>query len=73
MRRVTSPSEDRTGVLIVRAWLEGRPPAIRVRITSVLDVNESGDETRYAATVEGATRIVCEWLKDFEGSGESLR
>ena len=65
--RVNPQPEDRSGILIVRAWLEGRGPAIRVRITSVRDVAGGEHAVAHAATVEEATQVVSLWLRDFEG------
>jgi hypothetical protein len=54
---------DRSGVLVVRAWIEGDPPQLKARITHTIDLvqREPG-----SATVSSAERIheeVGRWLE----------
>jgi hypothetical protein len=59
-------STERTGVLIVRAWIEpnaGR--AFRARITRTLDVASREESVTAAATPEDVTRVLNEWLEAF--------
>lgn len=66
---------ERTGVMVVRVWLEDahRDP-LRVTLTSRLDV-EGGEETRRTAgSVEAACEVLREWLEEFlAGAGRSAR
>jgi hypothetical protein len=65
MRRVSLFPEGRSGILVVRAWLEGRPLAMRVRITSVSDITGPELDVAYAATVEDAAGVIARWLEEF--------
>lgn len=69
---MTLPPAGRSGILIVRAWLEGRPPALRVRITGTKDVTARGHDVSYAADVSEAAAAIREWLEDFEAGDESV-
>jgi hypothetical protein len=70
MRRVNR--EGRSGTLVVRAWLEGRPPSIRVRITSVMDLTAPYHRVSCAATVGEAAADVRAWLEEFEAGDGSV-
>jgi hypothetical protein len=53
---------DRSGVLVVRAWIEGDPPQLKARITHTIDLVQR--ELR-SATVSSADQIheeVGRWL-----------
>lgn len=52
---------DRTGVLIVRAWVEA-DGALRARITCSLDVAQGPSVTRLAGSVGDVQEAVSEWL-----------
>ncbi len=66
IRAVILPPEGRSSILLVRAWLEGRPPALRVRITSLKNITVREHEVACVATVEDAARAVTRWLEQFE-------
>lgn len=59
------PSPPRTGVLVVRAWVEGDSAAggLRARIVRTLDVTSSESESSSAATPEEVYRVVRLWLE----------
>lgn len=65
MRGVNLLPEGRSGILVVRAWLDGWPPEIRVRITSVKDTSGPELDVAYAATVEDAVGVIARWLEAF--------
>lgn len=50
------------GLLVVRAWLEGEPPALRARITTTVDVEVGGQQSTYAGETEEVVQIVRDWL-----------
>jgi len=57
----------RTGVLLIRVWLEGgcREPQLRIRIVSRRDLAGDADATASAATIEEALVYVRDWLERF--------
>jgi hypothetical protein len=54
-------SEDRLGVLVLRAWVE-KPGSIRVRITRVVGWEEP--DTVVLASVNGACALIETWLHE---------
>lgn len=61
---MTSQAE-RTGVLVVRIWIEGASGSLRARVTRTLDV-EGGEETsQVAASAEQILSTVREWIEAF--------
>ncbi len=58
---------QRTGVLVLRVWIEREGGSLRARITSRVNVLQEEEETvEYAAGVEAVVRIVERWLEEFE-------
>jgi hypothetical protein len=61
-----APSTERTGVLVVRAWLEDdRPDALRARITSTLDLAQRELDVTPAEKPEQVLQTVKAWLDAF--------
>jgi hypothetical protein len=60
----------RTGVLILRVWLEGRNPTLRIRMTARRDLDLDDEETTVAGTAEEALAYIHAWLDRFGASGE---
>lgn len=59
-------SPDRTGVLIVRLWIEAsHETGLRARITKSLDATKSEEVTAVASTADGICEVVKEWVDDF--------
>jgi hypothetical protein len=57
---------QRTGVLVVRAWLEeGAEVGLRARVTHTLDVSRRGEIVLVAATQEEIYAAVRTWLEAF--------
>ena len=59
---------ERTGVLVVRAWLEeeNAEKPLRVRITSTLDASAPGAvDTTGAASEKEVVKAVRDWLRVF--------
>jgi hypothetical protein len=68
--RVAASGTERTGILILRAWIEERSTEpLRLRITEVV----SGQESTVAmtVTVEDACQAVRHWLEKFPRSPDS--
>jgi hypothetical protein len=54
---------ERSGVLVVRAWIEsGTPPGLRARITQSRDLTSTEQTMTTTATVEGILAAVQAWL-----------
>jgi hypothetical protein len=57
---------QRTGVLVVRAWLEdATETGLRVRITQTLDVSRHGENVIVAARRDDVYAAVRSWLEAF--------
>jgi hypothetical protein len=65
---VASEKAERTGVLVVSAWLEPDGPPLRVRITGRLGVDPDGESSVVVAGAEAATGVVRDWLVSLESS-----
>jgi hypothetical protein len=61
---------EKTGVLVIRAWLEAgvEENALRARITRTLDVAAPETIESAAASAEEILAAVQEWLRSFTGS-----
>jgi hypothetical protein len=62
---VASPQADRTGALAIRAWTEGEPKSLRVRITRTLDVSRRESESTAAASIDDVCAVVRRWLEEY--------
>jgi hypothetical protein len=67
---VPTTSSERTGVLIIRAWVEGDPPTLRLRITRTDDLTAGDEESTVTASVEEAVDVVRRWLEGFARGDE---
>jgi hypothetical protein len=57
---------ERTGVLVIRAWIEADgEPRLRARITRTRDVTLGREVSTVAATPTEITSVVVEWLDCF--------
>jgi hypothetical protein len=62
------PSE-RTGVLIVRVWIEGNAATgLRARITRLTDISRQEQMVSTASSIDEIEAVVRSWLKTFTGS-----
>jgi hypothetical protein len=63
---VTPLETERTGVLVVRAWIESDAAGgLRARITRTLDLTTHDEITSTASTPAEITRVVVDWLDAF--------
>jgi hypothetical protein len=61
-----TPSSDRTGLLIVRLWIEGSArEGFRARITQTLDSAGTEQAMATAATPEDTYAVVRTWVEAF--------
>jgi hypothetical protein len=63
---------ERTGVLVVRAWIEGDPPQLKARITQTTDVASREPVSSTASTAEHIFAAVRRWLEEFEARSTSV-
>ena len=57
---------ERTGVLVVRIWVEGElPSGLRARVTRTLDVSSRDQRTTVVATTDEIEDAVRTWLAAF--------
>lgn len=61
----SSPGE-RAAVLVIRAWIEGDPPTLRMRITRTFDVTAADESSEATASVDDALAIVRRWLEQLQ-------
>ncbi len=60
---VTLPPDERTAVLVIRAWLESQAPRLRARISQTPDLVGGEESSTVVSTPEAVTRAVTEWLE----------
>ncbi|HVL89949.1 MAG TPA: hypothetical protein VM841_06915 [Actinomycetota bacterium] len=66
------PTLERTGVLIVRLWIEvNHDQGLRARITQTLDTGAGEQSIAVATSAEGICAVVKEWVQDFATLGPS--
>jgi hypothetical protein len=66
LRPVTPLLGERTGLLVIRAWIEADgEPRLRARITHTVDIGRREEASTVAATPEEITRAVADWLDGF--------
>jgi hypothetical protein len=73
VERMKADSPDRTGLLIVRLWIDGSPhDGLRARITQTLDSAESEQTTGASASPEGIYAAVRTWVEAFVRSEKAV-
>jgi len=55
-----------SGVLVVRAWIEGEPPQLKARITHTVDLTKDERESVTASNTEQICDEVRRWLEALE-------
>jgi hypothetical protein len=64
--RMTTKSSDRTGMLILRLWIEGNPSdGFRARITQTLDATGPEQAMATAGNPEDVYAVVRRWVETF--------
>lgn len=67
---MTSADTERTGVFVVRAWIEtGAGGGFRARVTRTLDLSTRDELSSSVATPSEITRLVVDWLDAFVADG----
>ena len=67
-----TPLTQRTGVLVLRVWLEdGEQDGLRARITETLDISTPDEIERAAVGEDAILRAVGVWLRSFLGETEA--
>jgi hypothetical protein len=59
-------AQERTAVLVIRAWIEGND--LRARIVHTRDTGSAKTATAAAASAEEVVRVVEQWLRSFARS-----
>jgi hypothetical protein len=63
---MSAPADARTGILLVRVWLEGdRTSGLRARIVRMLDVERGETLESVAGSVDEVCDVVRTWLESF--------
>ena len=66
--RMGLADEERTGTLVLRAWVEGHgEKGLRVRITRTVQGRTNEPVTSASATIDGVCAIVRAWLEELLG------
>jgi hypothetical protein len=60
---------ERTGVLVIRAWMSPDRRELTARITGRRDVSDTEETTETAAGAAAAARVAADWLAAFERDG----
>jgi hypothetical protein len=58
-------AQERTAVLVIRAWIEGKE--LRARIEHTCDVEAARAVATAAASAEEVVRVVEQWLRSLAG------
>jgi len=62
----TAGGGERSGVLVVRAWIEGDPPQLKARLTHTVDLAEDEPESATVSSAEQIHGEVSRWLEALE-------
>jgi hypothetical protein len=66
---MNTTSTDRTGLLILRVWVDGQPSdGLRVRITQTFDSSGKEQAVAMAGSSDDACSVVREWIAAFVAS-----
>jgi hypothetical protein len=60
---------ERSGVLVVRAWIEGEPAQLKARITQTIDLAQREPESATVSSGEEIEAEVRRWLAALEAGG----
>ena len=67
-------ADERTAVLIIRAWLEPHPTApLRATVRRTTDVAAGFATSESLADADAVTQVVRAWLRDVEARGHPQR
>lgn len=58
----TADRRERSGVLVVRAWIEGDPPQLKARLTHTTDVHRHEEESATVSSASGIHDEIDRWL-----------
>jgi hypothetical protein len=56
---------DRTGVMVVRIWIEGHGESIRARLTETLDIASGEESSHVVASEEEIVEGIRQWVREF--------
>jgi hypothetical protein len=58
----TADRQELSGVLVVRAWIEGDPPQFKARLTHTTDVTRHEEESATVSSARGIHDEIDRWL-----------
>lgn len=58
----TADRPERSGVLVVRAWIEGDPPQLKARLTHTTDLHRHEEESATVSSARGIHDEIDRWL-----------
>ncbi len=61
-RVTTAHRPERSGVLVVRAWVEGDPPQLKARLTHTTDVHRHEEDSATVSSARGIHDEIDRWL-----------
>jgi hypothetical protein len=64
---MASPPLTKTGLLIIRAWVEEDVPGFRARVIQLIDVTGNEEGVAIVGTAEELTDAVETWLQELLG------
>jgi hypothetical protein len=64
----TADRPERSGVLVVRAWIEGDPRQLKARLTHTTDVTRDAEESATVSSVRGIHAEVDRWLEALQAA-----
>jgi hypothetical protein len=59
----TAGRGERSGVLVVRAWVEGDPPQLKARLTHTIDLAQREPESATVSSAEQIHEEIERWLE----------
>jgi hypothetical protein len=63
-------TDDRTAVLIIRAWVEQHPTSpLRATVRRTTDVSAGFESTEQLADADAVAQVVRMWLRDVQARG----
>jgi hypothetical protein len=60
-------ASERSGVLVVRAWIEGETAQLKARISHTIDLGQREPESSTASNAEQIYAEVRRWLEALQG------
>jgi hypothetical protein len=59
----TAGMGGRSGVLVVRAWVEGDPPQLKARLTHTIDLTQREADSATVSSAQAIHEEIDQWLE----------